>query len=209
MPGSRRVVPLEGVGTGASGPACLYVLPCAYEDFAKLGIATDPMRRMQAFSSRYYEFFDLERGWLAEAESVREARQWETRLKRTLRAHAAPPPLLVPGEAAGHTEWFRGAQPALEGARDDLVQQGFVVHVSLRDWVVRRLREHRELLESGERAATARFGPIDAWPAAVSDPSLSRLRDALDAYRVLEVDLDDAVSPGLLAWLGRNSLSAH
>lgn len=207
MPGARRVVPLEGVGTGADGPACLYVLPCAYEDFAKLGIARDPLQRMHAFSSRYYEFFDLGRGWLAEADSVREARQWETRLKRALRDHAAPAPLLVPGEAAGHTEWFRGAQPALEQARDDLVRQGFVVHGSLRDWVMRRLRAHREHLESGERAAVARFGPIDAWPAAASDPALSRVRDALDAYGALELELDDAVSPGLLAWLRRNSLS--
>ena len=74
MAGGRRVVPVEGVGTGANGRAFLYVLPCAYEDHAKLGIASDPLRRMQAFSPRYYAFFDLDRGWLAEAASVREAR---------------------------------------------------------------------------------------------------------------------------------------
>ncbi len=112
MAGGRRVVPVKGVGTGASGRAFLYVLPCAYEDHAKLGIATDPLRRMQAFSPRYYAFFDLDRGWLAEAASVREARSWETRLKRDLRLHAAPPPLIVPARAAGRTEWFRGAETA-------------------------------------------------------------------------------------------------
>ncbi|NCT72067.1 MAG: hypothetical protein GXC75_14085 [Xanthomonadaceae bacterium] len=52
MVGGRRIVPVDGVGTGASGRACLYVLPCAYEDHAKLGIATDPLARMQAFSPR-------------------------------------------------------------------------------------------------------------------------------------------------------------
>ena len=60
MAGGRRVVPVKGVGSGASGRAFLYVLPCAYEDHAKLGIAGDPLVRMQAFSSRYYEFFDLD-----------------------------------------------------------------------------------------------------------------------------------------------------
>ena len=207
MPGSRRVVPLEGVGTGASGPACLYLLPCAYEDFAKLGIATDPMRRMQAFSPRYYEFFDLDHGWLAEADSVREARGWETRWKRELRAHAAPPPLLVPRRAAGRTEWFRGALPILESARDALHAQGFVVHAPLRGWVSQRLLTQRERLDAGERAAIARYGPIDGWPAASLQPALVSMRDALDAYRVMSLTLEDAVSPGLLAWHARNSLS--
>jgi len=59
----RRIVPLDGVGTGAGGRAFLYLFPCAYEDFAKLGMSTDPLARLHAFSSRYYEFFDLQRGW--------------------------------------------------------------------------------------------------------------------------------------------------
>lgn len=104
MAGGRRIVPPDGVGTGAAGRASLYVLPCAYEDFAKLGIAADPLARMRAFSPRYYEFFDLDRAWMADAGSLREARGWETRWKRALREHAAPPPLLVPARAAGGTE---------------------------------------------------------------------------------------------------------
>ena len=59
MAGGRRIVPVDGIGTGADGAAWLYVLPCAYEDHAKLGIAADPMVRMRAFSPRYYAFFDL------------------------------------------------------------------------------------------------------------------------------------------------------
>lgn len=207
MAGGRRIVPVDGVGTGASGRACLYVLPCAYEDHAKLGIATDPLARIQAFSPRWYEFFDLDRGWLAEAGSMREARSWETRWKRALREHAAPPPLQVPGQAAGHTEWFRGALATLEGVRDDLATQGFVVHAPLRDWVAKRLRERRERLQPGEQAAVAHYGAPDVWPMATAWPPLAALRDALDAYAVLGVTLDDAVSPALQAWLARNTLS--
>jgi len=209
MPGGRRIVPVDGVGTGARGRACLYVLPCAYEDFAKLGIARDPLARMQAFSPRYYEFFDLDRGWLAEAGSVGEARGWETRWKRALRAHAAPAPLLVPARAAGHTEWLRGALPALDEAREALVAQGFVVHARLRDWVRQRLRERREGLGSGELAAVARFGPADAWPRAGAGTPLAALRDALDAYRALGIALDGAITPALAGWHARNSLSPH
>ena len=207
MGGGRRIVPVDGVGTGASGRACLYVLPCAYEDHAKLGIATDPLARLQAFSPRWYEFFDLDRGWLAEAGSMREARGWETHWKRALRDHAAPPPLQVPGRAAGHTEWFRGALETLDAVRAALTAEGFVVHAPVRRWVACRLQEQRERLEAGEHAAVARYGAPDAWPAAAAWPPLAALRDALDAYAVLDVALDDTLSPALLGWLARNTLA--
>lgn len=200
-------MPVDGVGTGASGRAYLYVLPCAYEDHAKLGMATDPLARMQAFSPRWYEFFDLDRGWLAEADSVREARGWETRWKRALRDHAAAPPLQVPARAAGYTEWFRGAGARLADAREVLMAQGFVVHGPLRTWLVERLRERCERLQGGEQAAIAHYGAPDAWPAASAWPPLAALRDALDAYAVLGVTLDDVISPALQAWQRRNSLA--
>ena len=95
----------------------------------------------------------------------------------------------------------------LEDARNELATQGFVVHAPLRSWVGKRLREHRERLEAGERAAVAVYGVPDVWPAATARPSLTRLRDALDAYAVLDIDLDDAVSPSLRAWLAHNTLS--
>ncbi|WP_454832384.1 GIY-YIG nuclease family protein [Pseudoxanthomonas wuyuanensis] len=205
----RRIVPLDGVGTGADGRAFLYVFPCAYEDFAKFGISTNPLARLHAFSSRYYEFFDLQRGWLVEAESVREARQWETRWKRQLRDHAAPAPLLVPARAAGHTEWLRGAQPALEAARAQFAAQGFVVHSPLAAWVRQRLAGRIDLLDMGEQAAIARFGPIDAWQQQPLGTPLAALRDALDAYAELEIALDGAISPALRAWHARCGMSAR
>lgn len=205
---SRRVVPLDGVGTGAQGRACLYVFPCAYEDFAKLGMSTDPLARLQAFSPRYFEFFDLERAWLVEAESVREARGWETRWKRRLRQHAAPAPLLVPKAAAGHTEWLRGAEEALVRTRDSFVAEGFTVHDGLVAWVRQRLQARCERLASAEQAAIAAFGPVEDWRGEARGTALAGLRDLLDAHAVLGVQgWQQMVSPDLHAWHARCSLS--
>lgn len=209
MAGSRRVVPVDGVGTGAAGRACLYVLPCAYEDLAKLGISKDPLARLQAFSPRYFEFFDLDRGWLVEADSQREARSWETRWKRSLREHAAPAPLLVPKAAAGHTEWLRGAGDALAQARSDFIAQGFTVHDGLGSWLRQRLHDRRERLATAEQAAVLRFGMIDAWPADARGTPLAALRDALDAHRALDDEgWEQTVSPALHAWHARSTLLA-
>lgn len=202
----RTIVPLDGVGTGASGGAFLYVFPCAYEDYAKLGISKEPFARLSAFAPRYFEFFDLERGWLVRADAVREARQWETRLHRHLRTHAAPPPLLVPRRAAGHTEWLRGAQAALEAARDDFIRQGFTVHASLRTWARERLFAERWRLATMEQAAVATWGAIEFWPWQVERTPLAAVRDSLDACRALEVEFSDVVSAALRDWHRRSSL---
>ncbi len=204
---SRRIVPLEGVGTGPRGRTFLYAFPCAGEDFAKLGIARDPMIRLQAFSRRYYDFFDLEQGWLVEAESVREARAWESHWKRLLREHAAPAPLLIPAGAGGHTEWFRGASAQLQHARQTLADEGFEVHAPLSAWVKGQLQPWRDQLDGLERGLVAQLGAVENWPPAWSHPLLSSLRDALDACTTLRVPLDDTASPTLRAWLKRNSLS--
>ncbi|WFC43759.1 hypothetical protein [Pseudoxanthomonas sp. SE1] len=202
----RTIVPLDGVGTGASGGAFLYVFPCAYEDYAKLGMSKEPFARLSAFAPRYFEFFDLERGWLVRADSVREARQWETSWRRRLHAHTAPPPLLVPRRAAGHTEWLRGAQAALEAARDDFIRQGFTVHASLRTWARERLFAERWRLAAMEQAAVAKWGPIEFWPWQVERTPLAAIRDCLDACRELEVEFSDVVSGALREWHRRSSL---
>ncbi|MGE8279514.1 MAG: hypothetical protein ACN6O2_03685 [Stenotrophomonas sp.] len=190
------------------GRTYMYALPLAYEDYAKLGIATDPMARMQAFSARYYDFFNLHQGWLVEAETEQEARSWETRWRRQLRAHAAPPPIDVPAQAGGHTEWLRGALAELAGVRDELQMLGFPVHASLHEWVGDRLLKQREMVASGEQAAITRFGTPQQWPAAPTHPGLLQLRDALDAYAVMQVPVADLLSPPLRAWWARNSLSS-
>ncbi len=206
MAGARRIVALGNGGRRLRGRTYLYVFPCAGEDYAKLGIATDPMTRLQAFSSRYYSLFDLPLGWLVEAETEQEARSWETRWKRQLRAHAAPAPLTVPARAGGHTEWLRGALGELSQLRDALQLEGFTVHPSLQVWVRERLARQAELLASAEQAASSGFGAPATWPAATAHPGLLRLRDGLDAYAALQLPIDGLVSAELHAWHARNSL---
>ncbi len=203
---SRRIVPLDGVYTAKRGTAFLYVFPCAYEDLAKLGMSGDPMARLQTFSHRYYEFFDLAQGWLVEAESIKEARRWETHWKRLLREHAAPAPLLIPKTAAGHTEWFRGALEQLQQAQLRFQEQGFHVH-SLIDWVRIHVGIWRDELDGLERGIVSRAGDVDCWPDAAISPELGRLRDGLDACVALSLSLDAVASPALRRWHRRNSLS--
>ncbi|WP_303746448.1 GIY-YIG nuclease family protein [Stenotrophomonas pigmentata] len=204
---SRRIVPFEGLGTGPRGRTYLYAFPVAGEDFGKLGIARDPLVRLQAFSRRYYDFFDLTHGWLVEAESIGEARGWETRLKRLLRLHAAPAPIEVPSRAGGSTEWFRGASQQLVDAREQLAAEGFRVHAPLSTWVADQLLPWRDQLDGLERRLVAQLGAVENWPAAWAHPLLVALRDALDACAVMRLSLDGAVSPALQAWHRRNSLS--
>jgi len=197
---------LVSSGRRLRGRTFLYLLPCAYEDHTKLGIAADPMTRMRAFSSRYYEFFDLAQGWLVEADTEQEARGWETQWKRQLRIHAAPPPLGVPARAGGHTEWLRGASAALADLRGTLQAQGFTVHACLHRWVGERLAQQHDYLASGEQAALARFGPPQLWPCASMQSGLRPLRDALDAYVYMQLPLEASLSAELRAWHRRNSL---
>lgn len=169
----------------------------------KLGISRDPLDRIQAFSRRYFEFFDLQRGWLLETDSVREAQGQETRLRRSLRLLNAPAPLLVPGRAAGGTEWYRGASSLLEQAREEFAAQGYIVHQPLEDWLRIRLAGRRgDLYTWAERMLSAADAePGDAHPAGAELPLSHRmLRDALDGYVALGIPLEDALPPAVCEW---------
>lgn len=71
----------------SAGRCHLYVLPCAWEDILKLGHAGDPLVRMQALHPRYFDFFDLDRAIVVETDTVREARDLELQLGRTVKLH--------------------------------------------------------------------------------------------------------------------------
>jgi hypothetical protein len=172
----------------------------------KLGISRDPLDRIQAFSRRYFEFFDLQRGWLLETDSVREAQGQETRLRRSLRLLNAPAPLLVPGRAAGGTEWYRGASSLLGQAREEFAAQGYIVHQPLEDWLRIRLGARRgDLYTWAERMLSAADAePGDAHPAGAELPLPHRmLRDALDGYVALGIPLEDILAPAVYDWYAR------
>lgn len=201
-----RISTREPSYSPSAGRCYLYVFPCAYEDLLKLGISRDPLDRIQAFSRRYFEFFDLQRGWLLETDRVREAQGHETRLRRSLRLLNAPAPLLVPGRAAGATEWYRGAALLLEQAREEFAAQGYVVHQPLEHWLRSRLEERRSNLYTwAERMLSAADSePGDALPAGAEPPLPHRmLRDALDGYVALGIPLEDALPPTVFDWYAR------
>lgn len=178
-------------GPGASEGECyLYVFPSAGEDLLKLGFSRNPLGRMQALHPRYYEFFDLERGWLARTDSVREARRLERDLHRSLGEYNAPAPLTVRKAAAGHGEWYRGAYAGLWNQADRLRAVGHALHWPLRDWAA------AELARQGERLydrGAALLAQLQGEPGLLDDPALSGLRrnllDSLDAYPALSVEL--------------------
>jgi hypothetical protein len=201
-----RISTREPIHSPSAGRCYLYVFPCAYEDLLKLGISRDPLDRIQAFSRRYFEFFDLQRGWLLETDSVREAQSHETRLRRSLRLLNAPAPLLVPGRAAGATEWYRGASALLEQAQEEFADQGYSVHRPLEDWLRTRLHARRgDLFSWAERMLSAADGePGDAHPVGAEPPLPHRmLRDALDGYAALGLSLEDALPPAVADWYAR------
>lgn len=201
-----RISTREPSYSPSAGRCYLYVFPCAYEDLLKLGISRDPLDRIQAFSRRYFEFFDLQRGWLLETDRVREAQGHETRLRRSLRLLNAPAPLLVPGRAAGATEWYRGAALLLEQAKEEFAAQGYVVHQPLEHSLRSRLEERRSNLYTwAERMLSAADSePGDAQPAGAEPPLPHRmLRDALDGYVALGIPLEDALPPTVFDWYAR------
>ena len=186
----------------ASGPSFLYVLPCLGEDLLKLGMSRDPLDRFQTLHPRWYEFFDLDAAILVETDSVREARAIETRLRRALRAHNAPAPLLVSAVAGGHTEWFRGALDTLGREADALHAAGLRVHAPARPWLRDALALRGSLLFHWSSRMLEAIDP-DFAPALSTRPptSLERtLRDALDAYDAFAIEPEPLVPDNVLRW---------
>jgi len=200
---ARRIDTREPGNRGPSrGLSYLYVLPCAYEDILKLGFSRDPLGRMQALHPRWFEFFDLDRAFLVEAETVRDARDLELGLAGVVAEHNAPAPLVIRREAAGHTEWYRGAFETLDTAAQALAAGGYVVHAPLRPWLRERLVERSDRLFAWTQAMLppeARNAASLAGQAEV--PGVVRVvRDVLDAYLALGIDPNPLLPLDLSDW---------
>jgi hypothetical protein len=200
---ARRIEPRDPGTRGPSrGLSYLYVLPCAYEDILKLGFSRDPLGRMQALHPRWFEFFDLDRAFLVEAETVRDARDLELGLGRVISEHNAPAPLVIRREAAGHTEWYRGAYDALATTAHALAAGGYAMHAPLRPWLRERLVERSDRLFSW---ALAMLPPAErealTVPCGIATGEPSRVvRDVIDGYHALGVDLEPLLAPEVMAW---------
>jgi hypothetical protein len=185
-------------GEVATGGRCfVYVLPSTWEDHCKIGFSRDPLSRLQQLHRRWYEFFDLERGLLVETETVRDARDLELELRRPLAEHNAPAPLTVRREAAGHTEWFRGVAPQLEEAVRGLQRRGHVVHAPLRDWLRPVLLARSDPLFSWTQA---QLSPDELEGLVEGTPVQQMVRDTLDAYGALGIELEPLLPGEIWRW---------
>lgn len=189
-------------GPGCSEGVCyVYVLPCAYEDLLKLGFSRNPLSRAQALQARYYEFFDLDRAFLIETETVRDARDLELRLRHALIEHNAPAPLTVRREAGGHSEWYRGAFAILAGQGDLLETQGHHLHRPSRNWFTRELAaQGDQLFERASLLLAQLQGDLDWLRRPEMSTLLRNLLDVLDAHTALEIDLEPRLPQAVLDW---------
>ena len=184
-------------GVAAGGRCHVYVLPCTWEDHCKIGFSRDPLSRMQALHRRWFEFFDLDAAWLVETETVRDARNLELELRRPLAAHNAPAPLVVRREAAGHTEWFRGAAAPLRVAVDGLRRRGHVVHGPLQPWLRAALLERSDQFYAW---AQSQLSPEELESPFAGTPRQQLVRDALDAFVALSIDVEPLLPPEAYRW---------
>jgi hypothetical protein len=195
--------PEQHVRRCAASGAFVYLLPCRYEDILKVGYSQDPWVRMQTLHPRYFEFFDLDRALLVATETVADARTLEIELFREAELHSAPAPLRVPAAAGGHTEWYRGAYPLLrEAAAARAASLGYRLHVPASAWLGERMAGAAVLYES----TTHMLRAIDAARAYGTRATLleARLRNLLDSYAVLGLQLAPRVPPAVLHWYRRN-----
>ena len=181
----------------SNGPAFLYVAPWVSEDQLKLGFSRDPLSRLQQLHPRWFEVFDLDRALLVETETVRDARELELRFRRLLDSHNAWAPLTVRRLAGGHTEWFRGAYDTLVPRIRELEGGGFTVHQPARPWFRKTMRARGELLYAWLDGLLA---PDELDLLVRGTPAQRVARDALDACRALDIDLEPVLPERVLRW---------
>lgn len=184
------------------GRTCVYVLPCRDEDVLKVGYSRDPLQRMRSLHRRFFEFFDLDRGLLVEAERLRDARRIERLFIGQFAAQRVPPPLVVRDAAAGYTEWFRGVAPQADALAHALcAQEGLALH-GLRPWLRARLEERSDSLYawSGRMLEALEYEHFNLPAQARSAVAAKALRDTLDACAAVGLDLAGLVPPAVLEW---------
>lgn len=185
------------IRTPSRGRCFLYVAPCLLEDLLKLGFSREPLQRFQALHRRWFELFDTQGIMLVEADSVRDARAMEARLRRELSEYNSNVPLTVREEAGGAREWYRGASDHLVRAVEELRQQGHAVHAPATAWLRDALLARAELLY----AWTGAMLSVDEIELRAGiTPAQRAVRDALDAYAALGVDPSQWLPENVQHW---------
>ena len=189
------------------GRAFVYVIPCRDEDLLKVGFSRDPLQRLQAFHSRFFRFFDLDRAFLIGTDTVRDARRIERRFISAFAEHRSPAPLVVRDAAAGRTEWYRGVYPAATAlAREFVDVEGFTLYAPLRDWLRDLFEERGALLFawSARMLDAIEYERFNALPEMTPSPLERALRDALDCFDELAIPIEPLVPETVCSWYRNN-----
>lgn len=179
----------------------VYVFPCTWEDHCKVGFSGTPLSRLRQLHRRWFEFFDLEHGWLVETETVRDARDVELELRRLLVEFNAPAPLMVRREAGGHTEWYRGASGEIDAAIAGLAVRGHRLH-PLRPWLRDALLARSDQLFDWSLSQLS-VDELDGLAGAT--PAQQLVRDELDGFAALGADLASLLPAPVWRWYSMES----
>lgn len=172
-----------------SAPAFVYVIPARFEDILKIGFSRDPCHRIRCFHPRYFEYFDLDRGFLIAANDEKDARRIERLLALRFAEHRTHAPLVIERAPGGATEWYRGAYALVLQAGTQLVDDGGYSPLICTATRIREalLRECEHLFEH----ATAM---IDALDGLGEDPHARDIavafRNSLDAFLAFDIAVD-------------------
>ncbi|WP_052191324.1 GIY-YIG nuclease family protein [Luteibacter sp. 9133] len=187
----------------SQGRAYVYVLPCRDEDLLKVGFSRDPFTRFSTLHRRFFDFFDLDRGMLLDAERVIHARRIERRLIEAFAGQRANAPLVVPVSAAGHTEWYRGVHGEVGTLLGEIAAaESLSLERSLSPWLRGYLDARADLLHDW----SLRVVDTLDWAThnAPGDPGAPKLRrallDTLDMFSAAGLTIDALVPDRVLEW---------
>lgn len=180
----------------------VYLLPLHGEDWLKAGISTDPLRRAREFHRRFFELFDFSQALLLETGSPRDAAAVERGLREAFRVHRAPMPLTVRAVAGGHTEWYRGAYPAMSAAVRELETAGYALHAPGQDWFAAALRARRGELHDWSSSLLRQhfFDPDEALAEPLPADAAALLLDNVETYRHFGLGVREHLPAALHAW---------
>ena len=187
----------------SKGRAFVYVIPCRSDTRFKVGFARDPIERWRSLHTRFFAYFDLEQGLLLEAPRVAEARAVEQRLLAEFRAFEAFAPLDVAPAAGGTSEWLRGVLDDVASRAVVLAKaRGLVAHRPASTWLRAHLLERRDLLFDWSARMLEQVEYEREHAADPSRPALVAgvLRDTLDAYATVGIDLADHLPVAVVRW---------
>lgn len=172
-------------------PASVYIIPARFEEILKIGFSREPAHRIRSFHTRYFEYFDLDRGFLITVNDEKDARHVERLLALQFADHRTRAPLVIEQAPGGYTEWYRSAyELALEASGQIVVEGGYPPLISAAALIREHLlREREHLFEH----ASALLDVIDG----LGSGDLQALkiaaafRDVLDAFVAFDIPVDE------------------